>query len=47
MAPHNEGGVRLLHRAPGEIERLAIDDETAEFALTFSDPASGVLDRAC
>jgi len=36
MAPHNEGAVRLLHRAPGEIERLALDDETAEFALTLA-----------
>jgi len=36
MAPHNEGAVRLLHRAPGEIERLAIDDHTAEFALTLA-----------
>jgi hypothetical protein len=35
MAPHNEGAVRLLHRASGEIERLAIDDEVAEFALTL------------
>jgi len=47
MAPHNEGAVRLLHRAPGEIERLAIDDETAEFAITFGDPAAALLDRAC
>jgi RimJ/RimL family protein N-acetyltransferase len=35
MAPHNQGAVRLLHRASGEIERLAIDDEVAEFALTL------------
>jgi RimJ/RimL family protein N-acetyltransferase len=34
MAPDNEGAVRLLHRMPGEIERLAIDDESAEFAVT-------------
>ena len=47
MAPHNEGAVRLLHRAPGEIERLAIDDETAEFAITFGDPASVSLACAC
>ncbi len=47
MAPHNEGAVRLLHRAPGEIERLAIDDETAEFAFTFGDPASVSLAQAC
>jgi ribosomal protein S18 acetylase RimI-like enzyme len=39
MAPHNEGAVRLLHRAPGEIERLAIDEQTAEFAITLGDPA--------
>jgi RimJ/RimL family protein N-acetyltransferase len=38
MAPHNEGAVRLLHRAPGEIERLAIDEEIAEFALTLGRP---------
>jgi hypothetical protein len=38
MAPDNEAAVRLLHRAPGEIERLALDDETAEFALAL-DPA--------
>jgi len=47
MAPHNDGAVRLLHRAPGEIERLAIDDEIAEFAITFGDPASASLERAC
>ena len=39
MAPHNEGAVRLLHRAPGEIERLAIDDDTAEFAIVLLEPA--------
>jgi RimJ/RimL family protein N-acetyltransferase len=39
MAPDNEAAVRLLHRAPGEIERLAIDEETAEFAITLGDPA--------
>jgi hypothetical protein len=38
MSPHNEAAVRLLHRAPGEIERLALDDETAEFALVLGDP---------
>jgi len=37
MAPRNEGAVRLLHRVPGEIERLAIDDEVAEFAITLSE----------
>lgn len=37
MAPHNEGAVRLLHRVPGDIERLAIDEETAEFAITLSE----------
>jgi hypothetical protein len=35
MATHNEGAARLLHRAPGEIERLTIDEETAEFAITL------------
>jgi RimJ/RimL family protein N-acetyltransferase len=39
MAPHNEAALRLLHRAPGEIERLALDEETAEFAITLGDPA--------
>jgi RimJ/RimL family protein N-acetyltransferase len=47
MASHNEGAVRLLHRAPGEIERLAIDDETAEFSVTFGDATSASLARAC
>ena len=37
MTLHNEGAVRLLHRVPGEIERLAIDEETAEFAITLSE----------
>jgi ribosomal protein S18 acetylase RimI-like enzyme len=37
MAPDNEGAVRLLHRAPGEIERLAIDPDVAEFALSLVD----------
>jgi RimJ/RimL family protein N-acetyltransferase len=36
MAPDNEGAVRLLHRMPGEIERLAIDEESAEFAVTVA-----------
>ena len=35
MAPDNEGAARLLHRAPGEIERLALDHEIAEFAITL------------
>jgi RimJ/RimL family protein N-acetyltransferase len=39
MAPYNEGAIRLLHRVPGTIERLALDDETAEFALTLDRPA--------
>ncbi len=36
MAPDNDAAVRLLHRATGEIERLAIDEHVAEFALTLS-----------
>jgi RimJ/RimL family protein N-acetyltransferase len=35
MSPDNEPAVRLLHRAPGEIERLALDHTVAEFALTL------------
>lgn len=42
MAPHNEGAVRLLHRAPGEIERLSLDGETAELALTLDEPQAQV-----
>lgn len=35
MSSDNEAAVRLLHRATGEIERLSIDEELAEFALDF------------
>lgn len=38
MATDNEAAVRLLHRAPGEIERLAVDEWTAEFAITLGEP---------
>jgi RimJ/RimL family protein N-acetyltransferase len=44
MAPHNEGAVRLLHRVPGEIERIAIDDEVAEFAITLSELETAWVD---
>lgn len=39
MSHDNEAAVRLLHRSPGEISRLAIDAETAEFVVTLG--ASG------
>lgn len=45
MATDNDAAVRLLHRSPGEIERLAIDEETAEFAITLDDPAPTPLRR--
>ena len=45
MAPDNEAAVRLLHRAPGEIERLALDDETAEFALALDPTPAPWLQR--
>jgi RimJ/RimL family protein N-acetyltransferase len=38
MSPHNEAAARLLHRAPGEIEQVAVDAWTAEFALVL-DPS--------
>jgi acetyltransferase len=44
MAPDNEGAVRLLHRVPGEIERLSIDEHTAEFAITLREPGSAQVD---
>jgi RimJ/RimL family protein N-acetyltransferase len=37
MARDNEAAMRLLQRAPGEVESLAVDQETAEFALTLED----------
>jgi acetyltransferase len=37
MARENEGAFRLLQRAPGEIERVAVDGEIAEFAITLAD----------
>jgi RimJ/RimL family protein N-acetyltransferase len=37
MARDNEAAMRLLHRAPGVVESLAVDEDTAEFALTFKD----------
>ncbi|MGC4110115.1 MAG: GNAT family N-acetyltransferase [Nocardioides sp.] len=33
MSSQNEAAVRLLHRTPGEIERLSIDEQLAEFAI--------------
>lgn len=33
MSRENEAAARLLHRAPGRVERLAIDLQTVEFAL--------------
>jgi RimJ/RimL family protein N-acetyltransferase len=33
MSVDNDAAVRLLHRATGDIERLTIDDDVAEFAL--------------
>jgi acetyltransferase len=41
MARANEAAHRLMHRAPGEIEQLAVDREDAEFAITLGDPAAG------
>jgi GNAT superfamily N-acetyltransferase len=41
MSPDNEAAVRLLHRAPGRIERLAIDESVAEFALTLTSDEIG------
>jgi RimJ/RimL family protein N-acetyltransferase len=37
MARDNEAALRLLHRAPGVVEPLAVDDDTAEFAITLKD----------
>jgi GNAT superfamily N-acetyltransferase len=39
MSADNEGAVRLLHRMPGHIERLSLDEEHAEFALDVGGPA--------
>jgi RimJ/RimL family protein N-acetyltransferase len=41
MSQDNEAAVRLLHRTPGEIHRVAIDTESAEFEVTLS--GSGAL----
>jgi GNAT superfamily N-acetyltransferase len=37
MARDNQAAMRLLRSAPGEIEPLALDDQTAEFVLTLHD----------
>ena len=36
MSSDNDAALRLLHGAPGVIEKLAVDAETAEFALDFA-----------
>jgi RimJ/RimL family protein N-acetyltransferase len=33
MSQDNDAAVRLLHRSPGDVHRIALDRETAEFAL--------------
>jgi GNAT superfamily N-acetyltransferase len=40
MLVENDGAVRLLHRMPGRIDRLEIDQGVAEFALTLVEPTS-------
>ncbi len=35
MSQDNEAAVRLLHRTPGDIRRVAIDLESAEFVVTL------------
>ncbi len=40
MSQDNEAAVRLLHRTPGDIRRVAIDVESAEFVVTLDDAGS-------
>jgi GNAT superfamily N-acetyltransferase len=37
MSSDNDAALRLLHGTPGVIEKLAVDAETAEFALDFAE----------
>jgi RimJ/RimL family protein N-acetyltransferase len=37
MARDNEAALHLMRRAPGQVELLAADDHTAEFALALDD----------
>jgi RimJ/RimL family protein N-acetyltransferase len=46
MAAHNDGALRLLSRCSGQIERLALDGETAEFAVTLGDSTPTPLEPA-
>jgi RimJ/RimL family protein N-acetyltransferase len=38
MLPDNEAAVRLMHRTAGDVERVALDHNGAEFVITLAPP---------
>jgi hypothetical protein len=38
MRPDNEAALRLLHQVSGDVERLALEREAAEYAINVTGP---------